>query len=83
MLRPNIVLRCCLSSNMCTYNIYTINWYIILKIVKVFWNWINSLMYIFCNNYSEKLSEFHIHDDLYSNRAYTGTSRSVFLKSQT
>ena len=22
-------------------------------------------MYIFCNNYSEKLSEFHIHDDLY------------------
>ena len=27
-------------------------------------------MYIFCNNYSEKLSEFHIHDDLYINRAY-------------
>ena len=26
-------------------------------------------MYIFCNNYSEKLSEFHIHDDLF-NRAY-------------
>ena len=24
----------------------------------------------FCNNYSEKLSEFHIHDDLYINRAY-------------
>ena len=23
-------------------------------------------MYIFCNNYSEKLSEFHIHDDLYA-----------------
>ncbi len=44
-------------------------------------------MYIFCNNYSEKLSEFHIHDDLYINT--TGTSRrpvnrpSVFLKSQT
>ena len=30
----------------------------------------NSLMYIFCNNYFEKLSEFHIHDDLYINRAY-------------
>ena len=27
-------------------------------------------MYIFCNNYSENLSEFHIHDDLYINRAY-------------
>ena len=27
-------------------------------------------MYIFCNNYSEKLSEFHIPDDLYINRAY-------------
>ena len=27
-------------------------------------------MYIFGNNYSEKLSEFHIHDDLYINRDY-------------
>ena len=27
-------------------------------------------MYIFCNNYSKQLSEFHIHDDLYINRAY-------------
>ena len=27
-------------------------------------------MYIFCNNYSKKLSEFYIHDDLYINRAY-------------
>ena len=40
-------------------------------------------MYIFLNNYSEKLSEFHIHDDLYIN---TGTSRrpvnrpSVFFR---
>ncbi len=58
--------------------------------VKVFWNCINSLMYIFCNNYSEKLSEFHIHDDLYILIGpTTGTSRrpvnrpSVFLKSQT
>ena len=25
------------------------------------------LMCIFCNNYSAKLSEFHIHDDLYIN----------------
>ena len=46
-------------------------------------------MYIFCNNYSEKLSEFHIHDDLYIIGPTTGTSRrpvnipSVFLKSQT
>ncbi len=46
-------------------------------------------MYIFCNNYSEKLSEFHIHDDLYI-WPTTGTSRrpvnrtSVFFsKSQT
>ena len=83
---------CCVVAYqvMCTYNIYTINLYIILKIVKVFWNLINSLMYIFCNNYSEKLSEFHIHDDLYINRAYYWyTSRrpvnrpSGFLKSQT
>ena len=41
--------------------------------MKVFWNRINyrkeSNVY-FCNNYSEKLSEFHIHDDLYINRAY-------------
>ena len=31
-------------------------------------------MYIFCNNYSEKLSKFHIHDDLYIGPT-TGTSR--------
>ena len=35
--------------------------------MKVFWNRINSLMYIFCNNYSEKLSELYIHDDLHTN----------------
>ena len=43
-------------------------------------------MYIFCNNYSEKLSEFHIHDDCILIGPTTGTSRrpvnrtSVFFR---
>ena len=38
-------------------------------------------MYIFCNNYSEKLSEFHIHDDLYKLIGpTTGTSRRPVIE---
>ena len=43
-------------------------------------------MYIFCKNYSEKLSEFHIHDDLYINRVLAVDQLIelvFFLKSQT
>ena len=36
-------------------------------------------MYIFCNNYSEKLSEFHIHDDLYINPFHSEYARGRSL----